>query len=215
MSSIREGEKRASLPRKEHSNSVNRKCNSHWATSTLRSAVPEGRDLGKVSRAKVELRLGTRSGYPPRISRRPARARAWRIDSWVPMRLSRRWDHPIGYESPMAGGRTTCSTPSYYVLMPITLCRVNLGVPPRQSISMGVMSMPWTIFSNQGTIMEGFNIRWNGRMWIGMKLLNEGTKANDAYGKSFRARRRGVLRPLLFLLYLTQGNARSTRSSSR
>lgn len=89
MSSIREGEKRASLPRKEHSNSVNRKCNSHWATSTLRSAVPEGRDLGKVSRAKVEL-----------------------------------------------------------------------------------------------------------------QLLNEGTKSNDAYGKSFRARRRGVLRTLLFLLPL-------------
>ena len=42
MSSIREGEKRASLPRKEHSNSVNRRCNSHWATSTREGLTRQG-----------------------------------------------------------------------------------------------------------------------------------------------------------------------------
>ena len=55
--SISEGEKRVTLPGKEPSNSVNGKCNSHWATSKPRPAVPEGRDFGKISRAKVELRL--------------------------------------------------------------------------------------------------------------------------------------------------------------
>ena len=47
---------------------------------------------------------------------------------------------------------------------------------------------------------------------VELQLLNEGTKSHDAYGKSFRARRRGVLRTLFFLLPLTQGNTRSTRS---